>query len=207
MPTPISMPLPTPLPPAAPYASDHKITIHSTTSMQGSPGAEFTVKCDLSFPESAPSSPSLRGEASSRRNRAIRIVFGSHPLPTTVTQLHDPSGLQLVHLKAQVPGWTLVATSASGNRVPVSVQVLLDGQEVVGSVLLGDYAYLSFTSGSRGELARVQAITGLIAAGADHQSQTMAEGTIADQLIIPLNVLERRSRATVHHRVPLFIAG
>jgi hypothetical protein len=58
----------------------------------------------------------------------------------------------MVHLKVQVPGWSLVATAASGNRVPVSIQVLLGGVEIVGSVALGDYSYLSFSSGSRGEL-------------------------------------------------------
>jgi hypothetical protein len=122
--------------------------------MQGSPGGELTVKCELSFPPSPPPSPHHALEDPSRRDRAVRIVFGTHPLPTTVTQISDPSSRgQVVHLKVQVPGWPQVATSATGNRVPVVIQVLLGGTEIVGSVILGDYAYLSFTSGSRGRSA------------------------------------------------------
>lgn len=74
-------------------------------------------------------------------------------MPTAVTQLQDPLAIgQVVYLKVQVPGWAQVATSARGNKVPVSIQVLLGGQELVGSVSLGDYAYMSFTTGSRSKL-------------------------------------------------------
>lgn len=144
----------TPAPTPAPAFSSDQISVHETTVMQGSPGGEFTVKCELCFPPSPAESPSQSADGAPARDRAVRIVFGQHPLPTTVTQIQDPltSG-QMVHLKVQVPGWSLVATAASGNRVPVSIQVLLGGVEIVGSVALGDYSYLSFSSGSRGELS------------------------------------------------------
>lgn len=119
---------------------------------------QLTVKCDVFPPTPPPSnsegSPPIPSPAPPSRGKALRVVFGQHPVQTAVNLLMTEAGIgpgQLCQLTAIVPSWSTTGAAAVGrsNRVPVYVQVLAETHAIVETVMMGEFAYTS--TGQRGE--------------------------------------------------------
>lgn len=132
--------------------SERWVTCLEYSSQEGPPGTMIDIRCEVNFPPSPPNSPNHPGGVS--RGRALRVVFGIHPVQTAVQTYTDQNRVtdgQLCQLTATVPNWSSTGATPSGQgfRVTVAVQVMAD-QLVVDHIPIGDFTYTGM--GPRGEL-------------------------------------------------------
>ncbi|KAK8869715.1 hypothetical protein IAR55_000283 [Kwoniella newhampshirensis] len=125
------------------------VVVHEWGPNEGAQGTQISVKCDVNFPSSTPSSindGSSPDPSPRMSGKALRVVFGQHPVQTAVHLLMTPGQMgagQMCQLSATVPSWstTGAAGMGGGNRVQVFVQVLAENHAIVESVPLGDFIY------------------------------------------------------------------
>lgn len=137
-------------------ATHQHVTIYEHGPSEGCQGTTLTIKCDVNFPPSSPDDTSRSpGHQASSSGRALRVVFGQHPVQTQVMVLSNQStasnGGQMCQLNAVVPSWSSTGASAMGrqNTIPVFVQVLDGSHAIIETVTMGDFSYTN--TGSRGE--------------------------------------------------------
>ncbi|WWD16017.1 hypothetical protein CI109_100442 [Kwoniella shandongensis] len=129
--------------------SESHVAVHEWGPDEGTQGTQLTVKCDVNFPSSTPSSindGSSPDPSPRMSGKALRVVFGQHPVQTAVHLLMNSSqmgGGQLCQLSATVPSWSTTGAGGmgGGNRVQVFVQVLAENHAIIESVPLGDFVY------------------------------------------------------------------
>jgi len=156
---------PAPLSAAAlPRSDEQHVLVHELSPHEGVQGTQLTIKCDVNFPPTPPAS--IAGGASPQRRprpagRALRVVFGSHPVQTQVMMLTNRSaeGGQLCQLSAVVPSWSSTGASAlgRGNQIPVYVQVLDGNHAIVETIHSGEFTYSAAAKGESGGTIRGRA--------------------------------------------------
>lgn len=135
-----------------PQVEENHVLIHELQPTDGAQGTQMTIKCDVNFPPSPPPSNSGNSppENTSSHGRALRVVFGTHPVQTQVMVLNSANGDggQLCQLNATVPSWssTGAATMGRGSRIPVYVQVLDGSHAIVETVHSGEFTYSTMGS-------------------------------------------------------------
>jgi hypothetical protein len=142
-----------------PMHEDQHLIVHEYGPQEGSQGAQIAIKCDVNFPATPPPSHAESSSLGplpvrSSAGKALRVVFGQHPVQTTVHLLMAQARIgpgQLCQLTATVPSWSSTGAAGMGrsNRVPVYVQVLAETHAIVETVMMGEFAYTS--TGPRGE--------------------------------------------------------
>ena len=158
---------------------EQHVTVQEYGPSEGTQGTQIIVKCQVHFPSTPPSSndtspqgashsvrfgggnsgPSYDGSAgtsaaSSSKGRAMRLVFGQHPVQTKVHLMTNSNTSnvtmagQLCQLSATVPPWSVTGNGIKGrsNKVPIYVQVLAGGSNILETVPLGDFTYASLNS-------------------------------------------------------------
>jgi hypothetical protein len=138
---------PSMLPAPLPHKEDHHVLIHNMLPNEGVQGTSVKIKCDVTFPPSPP--PSTLGPESETKpqthGRALRVVFGSHPVQTQVSVLGgaNQNGGQLCELLATVPSWstTGAASMGRGSKIPVYVQVLDGAHAIIETVHSGEFTF------------------------------------------------------------------
>ena len=148
-----------------PMLEDQHVIVHEFGPQEGTQGTQLIIRCDINLPSTPPASNAegsspLPSPVASSQGRALRVVFGQHPVQTAVHILMAQARIgpgQLCQLTAVVPSWTSTRAAAIGrsNRVPVYVQVLAENHAIVETVMLGEFAYTA--TGPRGELSNLRA--------------------------------------------------
>ena len=127
----------------------------------------------------------------------MRLVFGSHPVPTKVHILSQSiSGGQICQLSANVPAWQSTGTVGAmerSNRVPLHLQVLAGGSTIMETVLVGEYTYTSINS--KGRSQTVSKRQGSFRSGAD-----LVAGPVFTNYTPSGNPLKRAGEAIESHR-------
>jgi hypothetical protein len=120
---------------------DQHLCVHEWAPSDGAQGTPVTVKCDINYPASPngsqPATPLNQG-------KALRIVFGTHPVQTSVQLLSTSSQLstgQTCLLTAIAPSLSSTGLMGKTNRVNLYVQVLNEQHAIVESVQLGEFMY------------------------------------------------------------------
>ena len=142
------------LTPLLPNSEDHHVVIHELTPHEGSQGTHLIIKCDVDFPTPPPSVANGSPNGGSRSaGRALRVVFGSHPVQTQVMMLSGrmPGRGQMCQLSAVVPSWSSTGASAMGRGsvIPIYVQVLDGAHAIVETIHSGEFTY--YSTGPKGE--------------------------------------------------------
>nr|XP_019013666.1 uncharacterized protein I206_01737 [Kwoniella pini CBS 10737]OCF52447.1 hypothetical protein I206_01737 [Kwoniella pini CBS 10737] len=133
------------------------VTVYEWGPREGVQGNQIIIKADVILPSTTPpansdgSSP--HPSPRSKPTKALRVVFGTHPVQTAVTTLDTSSGSQdgqYYQLMATVPSYSSTGAGSQGygNKVNVSVQVLAGDFAIVETVPVGEFLYTN--TGSRG---------------------------------------------------------
>lgn len=131
------------------------ISVIETSQMSGDPESQFTVKCEVVFP---PDQPSPNGQSMSNGQyqnekppRVVRLSFATEGLQTSIQDMEQAHGgmSHVLVLKCQVPAWAKVARHSSAAKVPVRIEVMLQG-ELESYLEVGQYQYESFSTAGRG---------------------------------------------------------
>lgn len=126
--------------------SDQHVYVHEWTPSDGVQGTPVTVRCDINYPPTSTSSDPLEPPAPLNQGKALRVVFGSHPVQTSV-QLLPPSGQstggQTCLLTAIAPSLLSTGVTNKSNRVYVYLQVLDEHHTIVESIQLGEFIYMT----------------------------------------------------------------
>ena len=143
-----------------PSSDDQHVTVHEFAPQEGAQGTQLTIKCDVKIPPTPP--PSRHGPASPEETlhshgRALRVVFGTHPVQTQVLVLNNQRLMgagQMCQLNAIVPTWSSTGAGSIGraNRIPIYVQVLDGSHAIVETVPLGEFTYTN--TGPKGDSLR-----------------------------------------------------
>jgi hypothetical protein len=155
-----------PIDPTSPPLAHQHIASHEFTPREGSPGTQIVVKCDVIFPPTPPLAHldgSTSEDTSPSQGKALRVVFGSHPVQTAVHVLMSTgrSGAgQFCQLTATVPSWSSVGLTGRNNSVAVYVQVLAETHAIVETIFLGDFYYTA--SSARGMISSLFLLTLLV---------------------------------------------
>lgn len=124
---------------------ERHLFVHEWSPNEGTQGTSFTVRCDINFPPSLDPADSQ----SSNQGKALRLVFGTHPVQTHVQLLSGSSSIgggQTCLLTAAVPSLSSTGVMGKTNRVFVYIQVLNEHHGIVESIQLGEFTY-----GAKGE--------------------------------------------------------
>ncbi|WWC89923.1 uncharacterized protein L201_004852 [Kwoniella dendrophila CBS 6074] len=147
------------------------VSVYDWGPREGSQGAQIIIKADVNLSSTSSNTPPINnpdGSSSSphpspnniQPTKALRVVFGTHPVQTAVTTI-DTSSVnnqesQYYQLTATVPSFSSTGASSNtqggyggngNNKVNVSVQVLSGDFAIVETVPLGEFMYTS--TGSR----------------------------------------------------------
>ncbi|WVR05285.1 hypothetical protein IAU60_002297 [Kwoniella sp. DSM 27419] len=131
---------------SAPPASSSHVTVHEWGPREGQQGTQISIKCDVAFPSNSPppADGSPRG-LNGASGKALRVVFGTHPVQTAVQLLAQGQSQlgQLCQLSATTPSWsnTGAGSMGYGNSVSVYVQILSEDHAIIESVPLGPFTY------------------------------------------------------------------
>jgi len=132
--------------------TDHTtLTVHEVSPREGTQGVQMTIDCDVDFPQS-PQSSTVDESPGRPSGKALRVVFGAHPVQTSVHVL-DHIGRsgpgQFCRLTATVPSWTNTGTGGRSNKVAIYIQVLAESHAIMETVPMGEFTYTAMSS--RGE--------------------------------------------------------
>ncbi|KAL7424110.1 hypothetical protein Q5752_001695 [Cryptotrichosporon argae] len=109
------------------------VNVHEYFPQEGAQGTQLNIKCDIDYPPGPTAS-----------SRAVRVVFGSYPVPTKVTPLSVRGTEQHCQLNVTVPSWSSTGEHAPGaSSVPVYIQVLDGNHAIIDAVLLGEFHYVN----------------------------------------------------------------
>ncbi|OCF41451.1 hypothetical protein I317_04752 [Kwoniella heveanensis CBS 569] len=128
-------------------SSASHVTVHEWGPREGQQGTQISIKCDVNFPSTTPPprDGSPRSTPSMSSGKALRVVFGGHPVQTAVHLLQTSTSQlgQSCQMVATVP--SLSCTNAPvmgyGSKVNVYVQVLAENHAVIEQVPLGEFMY------------------------------------------------------------------
>lgn len=179
-----------------PHPEEHHVKVLEVHPIEGAQGTQMTIKCDVNFPPSPPASHSGNSppDNPASQGRALRVVFGTHPVQTQVMVLNSANvdGGQTCQLNAAVPSWssTGAATMGRGSKIPVYVQVLDGSHAIVETIWSGDFTYNNMAAGPRRE-------QDCHASGQVVDSIDVSQPTYATN---PANPLKRSGEALESHR-------
>ncbi|WVQ69941.1 uncharacterized protein L199_008164 [Kwoniella botswanensis] len=133
-------------------STERPVTVYEWGPREGTQGTQIVIKADVNLPSSTPppnpdgSSPNPSPQ--SKPTKALRVVFGGHPVQTAVTTVdmsNNSQESQYYQLMATVPSFSSTGTASQGygNKVNVAVQVLAGDFAIVETVQLGDFMYTS----------------------------------------------------------------
>nr|XP_018263729.1 uncharacterized protein I303_03601 [Kwoniella dejecticola CBS 10117]OBR85887.1 hypothetical protein I303_03601 [Kwoniella dejecticola CBS 10117] len=136
--------------------NERPVTVYEWGPREGVQGNQIMIKADVNLPSTTPpanpdgSSP--HPSPHSKPTKALRVVFGTHPVQTAVTTLESSGGSQdgqYYQLVATAPSYSSTGAGSQGygNKVNVSVQVLAGDFAIVETVPLGEFSYTN--TGSR----------------------------------------------------------
>lgn len=139
-----------------PTPDEQHVVIHESIPHEGGQGTHISIKCDVNFPTPPPSVAGSPTNGPRSAGRALRVVFGNHPVQTQVMMLSGRMAGrgQMCQLSAVVPSWSSTGASGMGRGsiIPIYVQVLDGTHAIVETIHSGEFTYLS--TGPKGEYGK-----------------------------------------------------